>query len=301
MLRPTVFIKTDLLTKKVHKHLAGQCRNTHHKGVVYTHTLKTSTSLFPTEPQYMQTIGLDGIGFGWNIDRCNIKKGKYVWETDGGSSLCWWLSPRPHESDDDFSPTSTIEAIRANNAKAVAAKKTLTWWNEILAGLPEGELDFMYSPIDTREHRLRVWNAWLHVKKILSIEKDIPIFIIHPDCQDGIPAVFRVYSAAEREEDIKAAKAQANIAFTIRPQFNPASFLGGYEKISFVLAMLEQLDEPELADYILEKYALEAIKSKSKQPPSSLFTTFGRKNPLLLEAQTIAKSEPKCSINLGGL
>lgn len=214
MIMPPVIFKTDLRSGEVKEIIPGECRNTEHKGVVFQHTAKTATSLLPPEPEYMQTIGMDLIGFLWDIDDCNLHDEKYVWATDGGSGLGFWISPNPTNAtvEEDAPPISSVTELRAKNNKAVAEKKTIEW-NEILAGLPierpnEGKIRAMFAPLDRLEVRLRVLKAMWRAKEKFKHEEDIPIFIIQADRGDG-GATFRVYTAAEREADLKIVMAKS--------------------------------------------------------------------------------------------
>jgi hypothetical protein len=200
---PEIVLKTNPKTGKVHQHRPGQCVNTHNKGLEFTHTKKTSTSLLPTEPQYMDTIGQDLIGFGWDLRDCNIKNGKYVWATDAYTSINWY-SPPPHaySTPDSLPPISSIEEIRSINNKAVENQQTINH-NEILAGLPKGKCSFMFCSGDSLDLRLRLSDAMLYTKAKLKLEHEIPLFIIKPDYQDGAGNEFRVYTAEERALDLK--------------------------------------------------------------------------------------------------
>lgn len=201
---PSVVTKTDLKTNKTHDHNPGQCRYTHNKGVDFTHTAKTSTSLIPPQPQYMSLFGDDVIGFGWDINACNLKNEKYVWATDAGSD-CNWYTPCPYDDrgTDWLPPLSSVTEIRSNNNKAIENKETIRW-NEILAGLPKGRCDFMFAPLDTLDLRLRMWDAMIHTKGKLKLEDNIALLIIHADHMDGQGQAFRVYTAEEREKDLQA-------------------------------------------------------------------------------------------------
>ena len=205
--RPSVVQKTNLKTGKVHAHKSGQSRNTRHKGVDYQHTLKTSTTLLPPEPEYMSLFGYDAVGFLWDIDACHLKKEKYVWDTDGMTDNCGWLSPSPTgvPSHPEDLKISSIAAVREKNNKAVQEKKIIEL-NEILAGLPKGRVDAVFATRDSSECRLRAWNVMLHTKEKLKLDHDLPVLIIASDHTDGYPRACRVYTAAEREKDLEACK-----------------------------------------------------------------------------------------------
>jgi hypothetical protein len=222
--RPPKLLKTNLKTGEEHEHIPGECRNTRHKGVEYQHTAKNPSSLIPSEPEHMHCIGYDLIGFLWDIDACNLHKEKYVFATDGGTDLCWWLSPNPyHPEPDDWMPVTTVAELRAQNDKAVAEKNTIAW-NELLVGWPKGRIDAMFAPRDELSIRLRVLKASQRAKEILKFEKDIPLFIIQSDCQDGNGAVFRVYTKAEQEADLKAAAEKESQVQLSPAAISPYSF-----------------------------------------------------------------------------
>lgn len=203
--RPAKLKKLNMKTGDVFEYTPGECRNTKHKNVEFQHTAKTATSLLPPEPEYMKVIGYDLIGYLWDIDACDLKDERYVWETDGASDLCYWISPNPNNPQpEDIMPIAPISKLRENNLEAIKAKET-TWWNELDIGLPKRRIDAMFASQDTLLSRLRVWNQMLRDKKRLEFLKDIPIFIIQSDHQDGRGAVFRVYGSNERTEDLTSA------------------------------------------------------------------------------------------------
>lgn len=154
---PETLKKMNLITQKVHEHHPGQNRNTKHKDVTYQHTLKTSVSLLPYEPAYMNVFDDDAIGFIWNRKKCNLKKGKYAFAKNAGTNGCFWFTEYAY-SDDDREPVVTQDDIQSLQKQAIDAKKPIDW-NEILAGLPLGELDAVFAPRDEREMRLRAWYA----------------------------------------------------------------------------------------------------------------------------------------------
>jgi hypothetical protein len=82
--------------------------------------------------------------------------------------------------------------------KAIADKETIGW-NEMLVGLPKRRIDYMFSHVDELDNRLRVWDAMLRAKNRLQLADNIPVLLI---TERGV----RVYTAAEREEDLKASK-----------------------------------------------------------------------------------------------
>lgn len=218
---PISLRKINLKTKKIHDHHPGQCRHTRHKGVEFQHTLKTATSLLPPEPQYMEVFDDDAIGFLWDIEACNIKNEKYVFAKNAITNDCFWFID--YSNQNNLEPISSLAAVRANNNKAVAEKNTLLW-NEILACLPKRRIDAVFAAIDTPDARLRAWEVMLYAKEILKLDKDIPVLVIqssffdpHPDPTDpdqrpNRPGVFRVYTAAEREADLKSSQQHISLA-----------------------------------------------------------------------------------------
>ncbi len=200
-------MKKNMKSGEEYEYTPGECRNTKHKDIEFQHTAKTATSLLPPEPEYMMVFGDDMIGYLWDIDACDLKDERYVWETDGGSDACYWISPNPTNfKPEDVVPVAPISRLRENNLEAVKEKKTI-WWNELDIGLPKRRIDAMFASRDTLELRLRAWNQMLRDKKRLQFVKDIPLFVIQSDREDGLGAVFRVYGASERVEDLKAANA----------------------------------------------------------------------------------------------
>jgi len=208
--RPATLFKTDLRTGEKYQYTPGVCRYTKHKGMNFQFTAKTPTSLLPPEPEYMSVFGDDYIGYGWDIDTCDLKGERYVWETDGASDCSFWLTPNPYDAviqaNDIYLPAVPVSRLKENNLQAIRDKKNI-WLNELDIGLPKRKLDFMFCARDKLDSRLRVWNQMLRDKKRLQFEKDVPLFIIQSDRQDGLGSEFRVYGAAERLEDLKAANA----------------------------------------------------------------------------------------------
>jgi hypothetical protein len=206
---PLELRKMDLKSKQIHIHFPGQCRNTHHKDVVFQHTAKTSTSLLPPEPQYMQVFDDDAIGYAWDINTCHLKQEKYVFPENAGTSGCFWFIDYIDPGEEHPSVCS-VEALRAANKEAVKCKTTIRW-NELVVGLPEGCVNHIFAPIDSYEVRERAWNVMLYEKEKFTLDKNIPVLIIqsqfindHQDPDDDRPdreGVCRVYTAAERAED----------------------------------------------------------------------------------------------------
>lgn len=216
---PPIVKKIDLRDLKIHDHHPAQCRFKKHKDKDYQHTPKTSTSLLPTSPEYMHVFDDDAVGYVWNIDTCNLKKEKYVFPKNAGTSRCFWFSEDVEEikaalRDRDDCQVTSVAKLREKNDKAAAEKKAIKW-NELLVGLPKGrQLAAMFAPSDDLAMRLRTLHAMQHTKEKLGYETDIPLFIIQsgidseedPENPEHRKPVFRLYTAAEREADIEAAR-----------------------------------------------------------------------------------------------
>lgn len=216
--RPDILKKMNMRTLKIHDHKAGQNRILKHKDVIFQFTPKTSTSLIPADPRFMELFQCDfgGVGFLWDINRCNTKEEKYVFPVNGGTDDCFWIDLDTDEKIDElkkrisYGLVTTIDSLREKNRNAVASEKSITW-NEILAGLPRGNAEAIFSTRDDRSYRLRAYRLMQHTKEKLNLENDLPVFILQPfyaysdlEKTPDRSAVFRFYQQDEIEADLKA-------------------------------------------------------------------------------------------------
>jgi hypothetical protein len=208
---PAVINKMNMQTREVQKHHPGQDRFTIHKGQKYIFTPKTSTSLIPPNPIWMELFHGDyGIGFLWHINDCNLKNEKYVFPVNAGTDGCDWLDLNSgygfdyntgniryitaeekiahlNEYIDKYMPLATVESLQKRNLAAIETKTPIPW-NELVVGLPAGlqkeapdrNIRSVFATQDVRIARLRALRAMWHVKEKHGLSEDLPLFILEP-------------------------------------------------------------------------------------------------------------------------
>jgi len=211
-IKKVVDLNLDHLT--IQDHHPGQSRYQKPAGYTYTHTTKTSTSLIPSDPQYMELWRSDvGLGFLWDINACDLRNEKYVFSRNAATDHCFWLDVDNEEKVADLkdrlthNPLTSIAALQEINNKAIQENKPV-FWNEILAGLPRNRIDALFTPQDKSYFRLRAWDLMQHTKEKLGLA-ELPIFIMQSqyakeekdDVDLSREGVFRVYTENEHEED----------------------------------------------------------------------------------------------------
>jgi hypothetical protein len=209
---PAVINKINMQTLKVHQHHPGQDRFTEHKGETFIFTPKTSTSLIPPNPIWMELFHCDyGIGFLWHINDCNLKKEKYVFPFNASTDSCYWIDldagygydyqtgeiryitaeEKITRFKEDITKgmftLATVKSLREQNLAAITNKQPIAW-NELVVGLPAGlqketpdrNIRAIFATQDVRNARLRALRAMQHVKEKHNLSEDLPLFILEP-------------------------------------------------------------------------------------------------------------------------
>lgn len=208
--------KMNMRSEEVKEHVLGEGQ----KGKIFHHTKKTSTTLMPSDPCYMELFQCDyGIGFLWKKRWCNLKEEKYIFEFNACTDEGYWFdldTPEKIEALKEFlkiQPLSSVAQLIDKNINAVKNKTRISW-NELVVGLPEKSLSAVFATQDNRSSRLRALRGMLHAKDKLQFTENLPVFIIQPyyalDSGEmkipDRPAVYRVYSKVEQEADLFSEK-----------------------------------------------------------------------------------------------
>lgn len=170
-------------------------------------TKKTATTLLPpdgviklfqpSDPNLASNIGLI-----FDVKYCDLKDGKYVFDSNKNTHARWWIKTRNrpeflHKVSKSI-PFSTLQAKLAETRK----RKIIPEQNEILAGVSQqsvigifiAEAAIIHDPLAVRLHAIAKQEF---IKKHLS--KEVPIFII-----DSLNHI-KEYTIEEQNRDINRA------------------------------------------------------------------------------------------------
>lgn len=168
----------------------------------YQHTLKYSTTLWPTKPAYMQLFLENAyIGMCWHLAACDTKNERYIYSKNVRSNDCQWLVV---DGKDQFTSLqksiTTIAALKTINSNAVARKDSIQW-NELLVGYPLGRIDALFCQSNAYMPRIIMLVEMYRYQKKLNLTHNIPLFIVHRD-QNPAKSFFKLYSYEDRLNDI---------------------------------------------------------------------------------------------------